>query len=1399
MASMARADVLYCQPNEGNEFSIESGGTFVIDADCGASAIVTPPSHGTLTNTGPGTWTYTATGGYSGTDTFVASVTSSIGGSGPQGNFGGGGGNETITLDVAPSAPTTSNASASTAFNAAATIDLTTHISGQGVSGVNLAAGPSHGTVSFNGEVATYLPANNYQGSDSFQYTASNGAGASNASTVTVTVNPPPLPTTASVSVGTPYNTARSIDVSASIAGADITAVAVASPPAHGTATVNGEVVTYTPSSAYYGGADSFTYTATNPGGPSTPATVTVTVGSPPAPTAAAVNAGTAYNTATPIGLNASITGVAIASVMVASQPAHGTATVNGEVVTYTPSTIYYGGPDSFTYTATNPGGTSTPATVTVTVAAPPGPTATARTAGTAYGAAATIDLSGSVTGVDITAVTVASPPAHGTATVNGRSVTYTPSAAFYGGTDSFTYTATNPGGTSAPATVTVTVAAPAAPTVAGKATGTPYGTATTINLSDVIAGPGITAVTIASAPSHGTATVSGQAVTYTPAAAFSGGPDTFTYTATNPGGTSAPATVTVTVQRPGTPTAAAVSGGTPYGTATTLDLSGSITGAGITAVGLASAPAHGTATISGRTVTYTPAAAFYGGTDSLTYTATNAGGTSAPATITITVATPGAPVAAAKAVGTPYNTAATIDLSGSIAGTSVSIVTVTAPLHGTTTASGESVTYTPAPAFTGIDTFTYTATNPGGTSVPAAVTVTVGAPMIPVAAAKAVSGIADAAATIDLSGSITGVNVTAIAVPTPPAHGSAKVDGLTVVYTPAAGFAGVDTFTYAATNAWGTSAPAAVTVTIARPSLAFAPASGNLTAGQVGTPYSVQIAASGGTAPYTYGLTRGALPTGLSIAPGTGAISGTPASAVTASFTIAAKDAHGATGTAAYTLTIAAPQIVVPSIDMTVAAVGATTVNLTSGATGGPFTGANLLSLSPPSAGNALITLGDTASLSGDVMASLIQSGNYKLRFTPAAAFTGTAIATFTISNATGTSAPATVTFTVAPRSDPSRDQDVVGLVNAQAEAAKRFAATQVFNFNDRLEALHDATCLVNTWGLGVSDSRGATPDNAHLDPLPDRDPNPLTHTPGGTAGRESRDAAGGAGGKDRCSRFAGGALAFWAGGFVNFGSTTLSGGGGYDHTTTGTSAGVDYRVDPALTLGLGFGFGSDQTRIGSDGTRSTGDAYDVATYATYHLTPSIFVDALVGYGRLGFESRRYLTETGGFGLGRRDGDQVFGSVTGGYEVRRDGLLVSPYARLTGSRSVLDAFTEYGGTWADLHYGAQRVASVTSFLGLRTSYRVSTAWGAIVPELRLEYGHDFAGSSSVALSYADLQGGQVYDLKTQGSTANFMTLGLRTRLDLDDDKSLDFEYRTSFFQERTMPQQLRLGLDKRF
>ena len=102
-----------------------------------------------------------------------------------------------------------------------------------------------------------------------------------------------------------------------------------------------------------------------------------------------------------------------------------------------------------------------------------------------------------------------------------------------------------------------------------------------------------------------------------------------------------------------------------------------------------------------------------------------------------------------------------------------------------------------------------------------------------------------------------------------------------------------------------------------------------SLPSGTVGDPYSQTVTASGGTAPYTYSVSSGALPPGLSLNSATGEISGTPTLAGTFNFLITATDANTCTGSRIYFIAIA--DIGCPLIDLTPS-------SLPDGAIGSPY-----------------------------------------------------------------------------------------------------------------------------------------------------------------------------------------------------------------------------------------------------------------------------------------------------------------------------------------------------------------------------------------------------------------------------------------------------------------------------
>lgn len=236
---------------------------------------------------------------------------------------------------------------------------------------------PAHGAVVSNaGATLTYTPVANYHGADSFDYTVSDGNGGTATATVTVTVTPVNDAPVAVADVNNSVIGAVSIPVIANDTDADgdTLTLAAVTQGAHGTTSISGGSVLYTPATGYTG-ADTFTYVVSDGQSGTATGTVTITVlaaGTNVAPVAVDDTASVKFDTAKTISVLANDTDANGDTLVVASvtNPAHGTVVINATgTVTYTPA-AGYSGSDSFTYVVRDAAGLTDTGAVNITVKA---------------------------------------------------------------------------------------------------------------------------------------------------------------------------------------------------------------------------------------------------------------------------------------------------------------------------------------------------------------------------------------------------------------------------------------------------------------------------------------------------------------------------------------------------------------------------------------------------------------------------------------------------------------------------------------------------------------------------------------------------------------------------------------------------------------------------------------------------------------------------------------------------------------------------------------------------------------------------------------------------------------------------------------------------------------------
>jgi len=143
----------------------------------------------------------------------------------------------------------------------------------------------------------------------------------------------------------------------------------------------------------------------------------------------------------------------------------------------------------------------------------------------------------------------------------------------------------------------------------------------------------------------------------------------------------------------------------------------------------------------------------------------------------------------------------------------------------------------------------------------------------------------------------------------------------------------GTYSFTAKVTDSASQPATKALSIAVADP---LSVTTSSLPGGIVGQAYSQSVAATGGKTPYTWSVSSGTLPSGLTLNASTGAVSGTPTAAGTSNFTVKATDSGNPARTATKALSI----VIVAQLQITTSSLANGTVgqaySQTLSATGG-------------------------------------------------------------------------------------------------------------------------------------------------------------------------------------------------------------------------------------------------------------------------------------------------------------------------------------------------------------------------------------------------------------------------------------------------------------------------------
>ena len=570
----------------------------------------------------------------------------------------------------------------------------------------------------------------------------------------------------------------------------------------------------------------------------------------------------------------------------------------------------------------------------------------------------------------------------------------------------------------------------------------------------------------------------------------------------------------------------------------------------------------------------------------------------------------------------------------------------------------------------------------------------------------------------------------------------------------------------------------ASVTITVPGPTVTLNP--GTLPAGKVNIPYTATLTASGGTAPYTFAVSSGPLPTGLALNPQTGVISGTPTTAGPYAFTITATDSAQPAnqGSQSYTISIGSPpagnikyvsgdgQAVPPST--------AATQNLVAqviNGQGNPVSGVAVTWSQPPGQGGVPSSTAQLSDANGFVQISYTTGpGQQDNKVTVTANETGSTF-TFTIrSQQTSVTIPAKQVIT------------------PQAAVAVGAPTAQLNNVRQRLDQLRMASSPTVTQGLRVSfDGRALPPMSALALAPTGKDGKPQI---GAGDGKDSRPQTGGGAAADKPDPFE--RWGVFINGDINVGrQSPVDTQTGFKVDSTGVTVGTDYRFAGSGILGASVGFVKADTDLDAGAGNQNAKGYSFSLYGSYVPTENAYIDGILNLGHNRYDGQRQ-TPTASFDS-NTSGNQWGLAVSAGYAFNRGQLALTPYGRVEYVDAKVNGFTESGDATQALNIGEQRIKATTLTLGGTASYAISTSWGVLLPNGRLEF--QYLAQSNANDVTVHIASGAPTQLQVLGPDKSFGNFSVGLTALFGRGVSAFFNYQQLFGKSNVTDQLYTLGL----
>ena len=232
-----------------------------------------------------------------------------------------------------------------------------------------------------------------------------------------------------------------------------------------------------------------------------------------------------------------------------------------------------------------------------------------------------------------------------------------------------------------------------------------------------------------------------------------------------------------------------------------------------------------------------------------------------------------------------------------------------------------------------------------------------------------------------------------------------------------------------------------------------------------------------------------------------------------------------------------------------------------------------------------------------------------------------------------------------------------------------------------------------------------------------------------------------------------------------------------GYGFHSGGITAGVDYRVNDSMILGVSAGYANYSSSVDFVGGGLDTRGWSLSAYATVFRQDNWYVDGVLTGGNNNYDINRRIiytlpTNAGSVSVDQTatshsNGTTLAGAMTLGRDFSRGPWSYGPYLRGTWTRTEFGSYQEMlvssrSGSGLGLAVQSRVMKDVSSVLGAKVNLASSQSWGVMMPHAEIEWEHDFQNNpDSITASFLQDPTATPFQLRGDSIDSDFFRLGL--------------------------------------